>query len=262
MQIAVDQTPVFIYTGGKPLRPELPGILFLHGAANDHSVWALQSRWFAHHGFNALAVDLPGHGRSGGEAIGSIEQLADWTCRLLDTVALRSVHLVGHSMGSLIALETASRAPRQLGKLALLGCTVPMGVSDNLLAAAVDDTPQAIAMITGWSHAPATMLSGGPIPGMWLPGVNRALMARAAPGLLHRDLLNCRQYAGGLDAARSIGCPALLVVGDRDLMTPRKAAEELRAHMPNANEVLITGAGHGMMNECPDAVLAALRNFL
>lgn len=262
MQITLDDAPVFIYTGGKPIRPELPGILFLHGAANDHSVWALQSRWFAHHGFNALAIDLPGHGRSGGAARGSIEDLAGWTCRLLDALGLRTVHLVGHSMGSLIALETASRVPPQLGKLALVGSTVPMAVAESLLAAAQDQTPQAIAMITGWSHAPATLLAGGPIPGMWLPGVNRALMGRAAPGLLHRDLLNCQQYAGGLGAARAVSCPTLLVVGDRDLMTPRKAAEDLRTALPNAREALIAGAGHAMMSESPDAVLNALRNFL
>jgi pimeloyl-ACP methyl ester carboxylesterase len=262
MVISLDESPVFIYTGGKPLRPELPGVLFLHGAANDHSVWALQSRWFAHHGYNALAVDLPGHGRSGGPALASIEQLADWTIRLIDAIGLDTVHLVGHSMGSLVALETAARPPRQLGKLALLGCAVPMSVSDTLLDAARDDEPQAIALVTGWSHAPGTLLWGGPIPGMWLPGVARAMMGRAAPGQLHRDLANCRQYTGGLTSARKAACPTLLVVGDRDVMTPRKASQELKASLPDVRERLIAGAGHALMSERPDAILDALRHFL
>jgi pimeloyl-ACP methyl ester carboxylesterase len=262
MLIELDATPVFIYTGGKPLRPELPGVLFLHGAANDHSVWALQSRWFAHHGYNALAVDLPDHGRSGGSALASIEQLADWTTRLIDAIGLDTVHLVGHSMGSLVALETAARAPRRLEKLALLGCAVPMSVSDTLLDAARDDEAQAIALITGWSHAPGTLLWGGPIPGMWLPGVGRALMGRAAPGQLHRDLANCRQYTGGLAAARKVACPTLLLTGDRDVMTPRKASQELKASLPDIRERPIGGAGHAMMSEQPDAVLDALRDFL
>lgn len=262
MLIELDETPIFIYTGGKPLRPELPGVLFLHGAANDHSVWALQSRWFAHHGYNALAVDLPGHGRSGGSALASVEQLAEWAARLIDAIGLDTVHLVGHSMGSLVALETASRAPRQLGKLALLGCAVPMSVSDTLLDAARDDEPRAIALITGWSHAPGTLLWGGPIPGMWLPGVGRALMGRAERGVLHRDLTNCQQYDGGLAAAGKAACPTLLLAGDRDVMTPRKASQDLKAELPDVRERLITGAGHAMMSEQPDAVLDALRDFL
>lgn len=262
MLIELDETPIFIYTGGKPLRPELPGVLFLHGAANDHSVWALQSRWFAHHGYNALAVDLPGHGRSGGTAPASIEQLAEWTGRLIDAIGLDTVHLVGHSMGSLVALETAARGARQLGKLALLGCAVPMSVSDALLEAARSDEPRAIALITGWSHAPATLLWGGPIPGMWLPGVGRALMGRAERGLLHRDLANCRQYDGGLAAARKVRGPTLLLAGERDVMTPRKASLDLEAKLPDVRERRIAGAGHAMMSEQPDAVLDALRDFL
>ncbi len=88
-----------------------PTIVFVHGAANDHSVWALQSRYFAHHGYNVLAVDLPGHGRSGGEALASIEAIADWLAALLDALGVERAALVGHSMGSLAALDAAARHP-------------------------------------------------------------------------------------------------------------------------------------------------------
>ena len=261
MEIQHDGASVYIYSGGKPIQPELPGILFLHGAANDHSVWSWQSRWFAYHGFNSLAVDLPGHGRSKGAPLSSIEQLADWTLRLIDSLALSTVHLTGHSMGSLIALETASRAPRSLGKLALIGCAVPMNVSDTLLRTAQDQEAEAISLITGWSHGPNTLLTGGPLPGMWLPGMNRALMWRSTDGVLHRDLLNCQQYSSGLTAARKITCPTLLLVGDRDLMTPRKTSHELRQTLLKTREIVLSNAGHAMMNEQPDVVLDHLRDF-
>ncbi len=66
MRLTVDDTEIYAYTGARALNAALPTIMFVHGAAHDHSVWALQSRYFAHHGRNVLAVDLPGHGRSAG----------------------------------------------------------------------------------------------------------------------------------------------------------------------------------------------------
>lgn len=262
MLLTVNGHPVYAYTANKPLDPARRSVVFLHGAANDHSVWALQSRWFAHHGFNALALDLPGHGRSGGAALASIDSLADWTLATLDALDLKKVSLVGHSMGSLVALAATACAPNRAERLALVGCAFPMAVADSLLAAAKDNPGLAIDLITGWSHAPASLLSGGALPGLWLPGVNRALMGRAAPGVLFRDLLNCREYEGGLDAAKKVDCPTLLVVGERDLMTPRKSVMALAAELKDWRETTITGAGHAMMSERADEVLDALRNFV
>jgi pimeloyl-ACP methyl ester carboxylesterase len=165
-------------------------------------------------------------------------------------------------MGSLVALELASRLGENATALALIGSGVPMGVSDGLLNAARDDTPAAIRMITQWSHAPASLLGGNRTPGLWLPGINSALMRRAKPGVLHRDLLNCREYLRGLDAAAAVTCPALLVCGERDLMTPAKATQGLRESLRGLKVVSIAGAGHALMGEQPDAVLDALRSFI
>ena len=78
MEVAVAGNDVYVYTGARSLDAALPAVVFIHGAGQDHSAWALQSRYFAHHGFNVLAVDLPGHGRSGGDALRSVEAIADW----------------------------------------------------------------------------------------------------------------------------------------------------------------------------------------
>jgi pimeloyl-ACP methyl ester carboxylesterase len=75
MRLSVDGHEVYAYTGTRPVDPAAPAIVFVHGAANDHSVWALQSRYFAHHGHGVLAVDLPGHGRSGGPALATVEAI-------------------------------------------------------------------------------------------------------------------------------------------------------------------------------------------
>ena len=120
----------YAYTGGRVFDASLPTVIFIHGAQNDHSVWALQSRYLAHHGFGVLALDLPGHGRSGGAALSSVEALAAWVLTVMDAAGVRKACLIGHSMGSLVALETWHMAPDRVDKLALLGTAFPMKVSD------------------------------------------------------------------------------------------------------------------------------------
>lgn len=262
MLASVNDLPVYAYTGTRALDPAQPTIAFVHGAAHDHSVWALQSRYFAHHGFNVLALDLPGHGRSGGAPLESVEALADWLATALPAFGVDRAHLVGHSLGSLVALDAAGRHAEHVASISLVGTSVPMGVSDALLDAARDAPATAIAMITQWSHAPASLLGGAATPGFWLPGGNTALMGRAAPGVLYRDLANCRAYTAGLDAAGRVTCPTQLILGSRDLMTPAKATQALREAIPSARVTVIDGAGHAMLSEAPDAVLAALRQFL
>ena len=126
----------YCYTGGKDYDGHRPTVVFIHGAQNDHSVWALQSRYFAHHGYNVLALDLPGHGRSKGPALPSIEEMAGWVLGVMGELGVDMATLVGHSMGSLIALEAAHQGPRRVAGLALLGATYPMKVSDALLESA------------------------------------------------------------------------------------------------------------------------------
>ena len=100
MKFLVQQQPAYVYTGGKPFEPAKPSVVFIHGAANDHSVWTLQARYFAHHGWNALAVDLPGHGKSFGDAKISIAQYADWLVALLDNGAIGRTAPSGNAIGS------------------------------------------------------------------------------------------------------------------------------------------------------------------
>ncbi|MDK9704897.1 MAG: alpha/beta hydrolase [Sulfuritalea sp.] len=270
MQIELNGQTAYAYTGGKPFDAGLPCVVFIHGAQNDHSVWSLQSRWFAHHGFAVLAVDLPGHGRSAGDPLPSIEALADWIELLLERVdagntadgAAKTVSLVGHSMGSLTALECAARHPARIARIALIGTAVPMPVSDVLLGPAKDNEAKAIAMINGWSHSPRGTVGGNTVPGMWMMGAARRLMERQKPGVLHNDLAACNAYGHGMEAAAMLACPALVVSGSRDMMTHPKAAAKLAAAIKDARSVSLDGAGHALMAEQPDALLDALRTFI
>lgn len=262
MQLTVDNLSTYAYTANHAFDPQLPTVVFVHGAANDHSVWALQSRYFAYHGWNALAIDLPGHGKSAGRAPASVGDAAGWIVKLLDAAGARQAVLVGHSMGSLIALETAARHPERIAKLALVGTAVPMPVSEALLAASKADDHLAYDMINAFAHSAPAQLGGNRVPGLWMMGSSMRLMERSAPGALFADFSACNGYAQGLEAAAQVTCPTLLVLGRRDLMTPMKAAKDLGAALPKAQIVAIDGAGHALMAEKPDEVLDALIGFL
>jgi len=191
MLLSLAGREVYAYTGGRPRVPSQRTIVFVHGAANDHGVWAWQSRYFAHHGCNVLAVDLPGHGRSRGEALASVEAIADWIVELLDAAAAERATLVGHSLGALAALECAARHAPRIERIALVGPAVPMAVSDELMDAARRDDHAAYEMINGWSFSAARQLGGNAVPGVWMTGNSMRLMERTPPGVLAIDLAPC-----------------------------------------------------------------------
>lgn len=262
MIINVANHPVYAYTGTRPIDPARPTVVFIHGAANDHSVWNLPARYFAHHGRNVLAVDLPGHGRSGGTALPSVEALADWIVAVLDAAGIAGAALVGHSLGSLTALAAAAKHPDRVTKVALVGPAVPMPVSDVLLGAARADDHVAFELINSWSYSPGKQFGGNQIPGMWMTGNGMRLMERTPPGVLYTDLAACNSYADGLNAAAAVRCPALLILGARDLMAPPKSAKALIDALPDRKVVTIPDCGHSLMAEQTDAVLDALIAFL
>ncbi|MFM0725604.1 alpha/beta hydrolase [Paraburkholderia strydomiana] len=268
MIVTVQGQPAYAYTGGKPLDAGLPTAVFIHGAEHDHSVWALQSRYFAHHGFGVLAVDLPGHCRSSGPALTSVSALADWLAALLDAAGVQRAFVAGHSMGSLIALDFAGRYPQRATHLALLATAMPMAVSGALLDAALHREPDAIGMVNQWSHSTLAAKPSCPGPGFWLHGMNQRLMervsARGEPHLFHTDFTACNDYADGLARAAQVRCATRLIVGRRDAMTPPRAAKALADALAQAGvpvDTVTLDAGHALMTEQPDTTLDALFSF-
>ena len=264
MKLVVDGREASVYTGGKPLDASLPAIVFVHGALNDHSVWTLLARWFAHHGHAVLAVDLPGHSGSAGPALASVEALAEWLLALLDAAGIERAAFVGHSMGSLVALEAASKAPARATQLVMVATAYPMAVSKALFDAAEGDACAAIDSVNAFSHSTMAGKPSYPGPGSWLHGGNRALMRRmqsgAAGNLFLDDFRVCDRYRRGLEAAAQVTCPATLVLGEDDHMTSPTQTAELAAAL--RAEVCRLPAGHAVMAEAPELVLAALRKAL
>lgn len=262
MKLVVDGREVFAYAAAHALDPAKPTVAFLHGAGLDHSWFGLQSRYFGYHGRNVLALDFPGHGRSAGPPLESIEALAEWVVRVLDAAGITRASLVGHSMGSLTALECAAGHPERVERVALIGTAFPMKVSDGFLEAALRNDPAAYDMETIWGHAAEVPLGGNPNPGMWMYGDTLARLERLAPGVLHAGLKACNDYAKGMESAAKVKCPALFILGRRDLMTPPRAASALAQAIAGSRTVTLASSGHSLMAEAPDAVLDALIEFL
>lgn len=261
MQLVVDGKKVYAATGGREFDAKVPLVVFLHGAGFDHTVWVLLARWFAHHGSAVLAPDLPGHGRSQGEPLRSIGELADWTAALIEAAGARKATLIGHSMGSLIALETAARHPGKVRALGLVAAAAAMPVSPDLLKAAEANDRAAIDMVNLWGHGHRAGLGGSLAPGLWMAGGGERVLERSAEGVLFADLAACNDYRDGLASAAKVKAPAILVLGERDLMTPAKRGKELAAALPDARVIVLKGAGHMLMSERPDEVLDALREL-
>ena len=262
MQLQLNGKAAFAYTAAHDIDPAKRTVVFVHGAGLDHSGWGLQSRYFGYHGFNVLAVDLPAHGRSEGPALNAVGEMAGWIKEVLDEKKIKSAVVVGHSMGSLVALEFAARYPEIAERIALIGTAYPMKVGDAFLDAARRDDSSAFDMETIWGHAPQVPFAGNPNPGMWMYGDTLARLGRLAPGVLHTDLNACNTYAGGIEAAAKVKCPALFILGARDMMTPPRGAEELIKKIENSKSTRIAISGHSLMAEAPDATLDALIAFI
>jgi len=261
MEYSVGGDLVLATTGGRPVDPALPLIVFIHGSGLDHTTWQLQTRYFSHHGFTVLAVDLPGHGGSAGTPRNSIGGYADWLAEFIAETGYERAHLIGHSMGSLIALETAARHPDRVSSLVLAGGTAAMPVHPDLLEAAAAGDHLAIDLMTSWGYGRRSHLGGHQTPGLWMLGSTIRLWERAAEGVLANDLRACDGYADGEAAAAAVRCPTLLVTGATDVMAPPAGSQPLRDSISGIEEVIVEGAGHMMMIERPDPVIDAIAAF-
>jgi pimeloyl-ACP methyl ester carboxylesterase len=261
---------LYAYTGGKTFDAAKPTIVFLHGAQHDHSVWILQSRYLAHHGYGVLALDLPGHMRSEGPALETVEAMADRVADALRSANVTRMIAVGHSMGSLIALELAKRMPESVRGVALVATAFPMRVAEPLLAATREAPDEAIDMINVWSHSPSIAgfdrKPSNPGPGFSIMWQNLRLMQRIqrrnGSSVLPTDFVACSRYAAGLETAAALQCPVLFVLGDSDSMTPPRAAKSLIDACRQPQVVTLPHAGHALMSEHPDGVRAAIADFV
>lgn len=262
MYFEVNGKQVFATTGGKAFDNSKPVVVFLHGSGFDHTVWNLQSRFFAFRNYAVLALDLPGHTNSEGPPLTSIEEMADWLHDVADALDLNDISLVAHSQGCLVGLEYASRYPDRLRSITFITSGLATPVNDALLNAAKDDPESAIAMMNGWGFGSAGHLHQGPIPGNSMVAGSCKIMRGNTPDALAADLHACNDYAHGKQAAAKVQGPIQVIVAGRDRMAPRKATDELIAHLNEPVVARIPESGHIVPQEVPNKCRALLKDFI
>lgn len=240
---------------------EAPAVVLIHGAGMDHTAFLYQTRSLGAQRFAAMAVDLPGHGRSGGDPLETIEAMGSWLCQLLDALPQSRFALLGHSMGSLVALATGALDPGRVAALVLIGTADHMSVHPELLESARAGDRHAIQLMIGWMRTGQHRYGGEAGAGLWIPGSIEQTMLRHLDRVLATDLNACDIYEP-VAVAQGLAQPILVIQGDDDRMTPTKGARALTASMANATMIEIESAGHLALIEDPRAVNGHIGAFL
>ena len=262
MYTEINGEKTFYSNGNGKFDANQQSVIFVHGAAMDHSVWTLPVRYFARHGYNVFAFDLPGHGRSAGAPLASVEAIADWILAAMDALDVKQATIVGHSMGSLVGICFAANYPDRVRTLALLGTSTPMPVTDQLLSAAEANEHDAIDMTNTWSHSDFAQIGGNSDPGRCMTMSGQRLIERADDDVLFTDLNACNTFSEPLALLPAIKAETLIISGKQDKMTSPVSARAVADQVDNCRLVELNPCGHSMMSEQPNAVLDALATIV
>ncbi len=261
MNIDVGGNEIHLSTGGRPHVAGRPTIVFLHGAGFSHLSWVLQARAFAYDGWNVIAPDMPGHFRSSGSPLASIGEMTDWAIAVLDACAVKQAVIAGHSMGGLVALELARRAPERVAAMVLCATALAIPVNARLIDTAETNEPAAFASMVSWAHGADAHKHENTWPGASHVNFSIETMSRNAEGVLAADLKACTSYAGGAEAAVAVRCPTLCILAKQDRMTPIGNGRRMAAAIAGS-QMIELDCGHTLMTEKPRETNAALRAFL
>lgn len=230
-----------------------PPVILIHGAGGTHLNWPPQIRRL--NGQRIFAPDLPGHGRSGDVGRQSIAAYAADIARFMDALRMPAAVIAGHSMGAAIAMTLALEHPPLVLALALLGVAPRMRVAPAFLEGLENPSTlvSTVEHITEYSYSPRTD------PRFKELAARR--MAETRQPVLHGDFLACDLFDLSAELAR-IHAPTLVLASDEDRMVPVRLSRQIQQQVPGAQLRLIAGAGHMFMLEQPEAVAAALIDFL
>lgn len=238
-----------VHRGGA--RPAGPPLVLVHGAGGNAMHWPHELRRLPGHAVYAL--DLPGHGKSGGKGREEIGAYAEVVRDFADALGLPAFVIGGHSMGGAIAQELALRYPKHLAGLILVGTGARLRVAPQVLAGILADFAGTTELLMKWTHAEGTD-----------PNLLRLYLRRlreVAPQVLHGDFVACDAFDRMADVGQ-IGVPTLIICGDADRMTPVKYSQYLAQQIRGAQMVVVPGAGHMVMLEQPAGVAQAVAGFL
>ena len=247
---------MFVSTGGMDFDKKKPSILLMHGSGLSHIVWSLHEQFYASQGFNVLSVDIPGHGNSEGPSLKSIEEISDWIRSLMRTLDILKITIIGHSQGSLVGIDFASRYPDLISKLVLVAGSYKMPVNQDLIDLAEAGDEKAILLMMKWGYEGSKAFIGGN------PVKKIIKSSRDIIEILAVDLNACNNYKNGEKSLEKINCSTLCIFGDLDKMVPVKAGTKMSERIKNSETKIISNCGHMIIFEKAFEMRKIVKDFL
>jgi len=247
---------VFASTGGMDFDKKKPSILLMHGSGLSHIVWSLHEQFYVSQGFNVLSVDIPGHGNSQGPSLKSIEEISDWIRSLMRTLDILKITIIGHSQGSLVGIDFASRYPDLISKLVLVAGSYKMPVNQDLIDLAEAGDEKAILLMMKWGYEGSKAFIGGN------PVKKIIKSSRDIIEILAVDLNACNNYKNGEKSLEKINCSTLCIFGDLDKMVPVKAGTKMSERIKNSETKIISNCGHMIIFEKAFEMRKIVKDFL
>jgi pimeloyl-ACP methyl ester carboxylesterase len=245
-------TSTIYFTDHRKADPQYAPLVLLHGAGGSHQDWPPQLRRSAE--TTALAVDLPGHGKSPDPGRDSVSDYAADVVALLDALEIPKAIIAGHSMGGAIAQTIAVNHSERVAGLILVGTGAKLGVHPHILDRVLTEPEAVFELLKDWIWGPATENS------MRETGYAMLLLA-ATPQVIHGDYTACNNF-DNRQRIPEITCPTLVISGTEDKMTPLKFGAYLQENIAGAKLVTVEGGGHMMALEQPQFVADAIRDWL
>ena len=233
-----------------------PSILLMHGSGLSHIVWSLHEQFYVSQGFNVLSVDIPGHGNSEGPSLKSIEEISDWIRSLMRTLDILKITIIGHSQGSLVGIDFASRYPDLISKLVLVAGSYKMPVNQDLIDLAEAGDEKAILLMMKWGYEGSKAFIGGN------PVKKIIKSSRDIIEILAVDLNACNNYKNGEKSLEKINCSTLCIFGDLDKMVPVKAGTKTSERIKNSETKIISNCGHMIIFEKAFEMRKIVKDFL
>jgi len=233
-------------------RPDAQGraLVLLHGAGGDHKLWGAVHGRLREAGVPALALDLPGHGRSPGPGLTTIGAYADAVEEALVGAGVREYAVAGHSLGGAVALTLAVRAPGALHGLGAVSTGARLPVDPMILKGTLTAFACTVENLARFCFARGTPEA------VWRPAAQA--MAALGPEVLHGDFAACAVYGLSDEELKGIRVPAEVVCGELDVLTPLPLSEELAEKIPGARLTRLPGVGHMPLLEDPEGLATPL----
>ena len=247
---------MFVSTGGIDFDKEKPSILLMHGSGLTHIVWSLHEQFYASQGFNVLSVDLPGHGNSEGPSLESIGQISNWVKSLMNVLGIKRIIIIGHSQGSLVGIDFASRYPDLISSLVLVAGSYKMPVNQDLIDYAEAGDEKAVLLMMKWGYEGSKAFIGGN------PVKKIINSSRDIREILAVDLNACNNYKDGKESLEKINCPTLCIFGDLDKMVPLEVGNKMASMIKNSEKKIINNCGHMIIFEKAFEMRKTVKEFL